>query len=70
MTENEAKRIAFFHLNRRWRILAPVADAEVTFPVFDPCRAVPVIAIVEWPCYVNCRAVLATHVICDGDARF
>ena len=67
MTINEAKRLAFRELNKRSRVLAPAAEAQVTFPEFDPCRAVEVIAVVKWPAIVNMREVTFSHVICDGD---
>ena len=67
MTTAEAKRIAFRHLNTRYRILAPASEATVTFPEYDPCRAVQPIAIIRWPATVNCRSVVCHHVINDGD---
>ena len=68
MTENEAKKIAFFHLNRSFRILMPAAEATVTFPEFNPFRAANIIARVDWPAIVAFRSVTCTHFICDGDA--
>ena len=67
MTNEEAKRTAFCELNRKWRVLAPASEAVVTYPEFDPCRAAKIIARVDWPAIVNCREVICTHFICDGD---
>jgi hypothetical protein len=57
MTETEAKRHAYFHLNNRHRVLAPGREATITYPAFDPCKAATVIARVDWPAIVDGREV-------------
>jgi len=67
MSEQDAKRTAYRHLNRHGRVLAPASAATVTFPAFDPVRAAMPLAIVVWPCWINCRPTVLTHAIFDGD---
>ncbi len=59
---------AFNSLNKKNHILAPSHDATITFPDFDPCKPVQVIARVNWPATVNMRSVILTHCIMDGDS--
>jgi hypothetical protein len=66
MTEQQAKQIAFNALNKRYRVLAPAAEAVVTFPEFNPFRAAQPIARVDWPATVAMRDVTLTHFIQDG----
>lgn len=68
MSNTQAKRIAFNALNKRHRILMPAAEAVVTFPAFNPFRAVQPIARVDWPAIVSMRNVTLTHFILDGTA--
>lgn len=63
MTTTDAKKIAYRELNRKFRVLAPESEAVVQFPEYDPCRAVMPIAIIKWPCIVNCRETVARCVI-------
>jgi len=66
MNDTQAKQIAFNALNKRYRILMPASEAVVTFPEFDPFRAVQPIARVDWPAIVAMRNVTLTHFIHDG----
>jgi len=69
--KNEIEQIlkkAYLMLNSKRAILAPKSEAVVTFPDFDPCRPVQVIARVDWPATVNMRNVTLTHFVMDGDA--
>lgn len=57
---------AMFHLKSKKNIIFP-EKAKVTFPDFDPCRAVNIIAIVSIPAIINMKETVLTHIIKDGD---
>jgi hypothetical protein len=64
---NDYKRAAYKKLNLKRNVLAPEPEAIVTFPAYDPCRAVRVVAVVAWPATVSMRNVTLYHVIREGD---
>jgi hypothetical protein len=66
--ENEIKQAAYKALNTKYRVLSPASEARVIYRPFDPCRAVQVVAIVEWPATVAMRKVTLIHVIREGDS--
>jgi len=41
-------------------------EAIVTFPAFDPCKAVQVVARVDIPAIINMGTRILTHCILDG----
>ena len=66
--EERILKTAYQALNTRHHVLAPKAEARIIWREFDPCRAIPVIATVEWPATSrNFRNVILRHHILDGD---
>ena len=71
MTEHEQIiKMAFGELNKKYRILAPAAEAKIQYPDFDPCKAIQAIARVYWPATVNMVEVILCHTINDGDILY
>lgn len=68
MTEREQiLKTAFRELNKKRYIIGDPAEATITYPDFDPCRAVQAVAIIEWPAIMHCRPITLTHIIYDGE---
>jgi len=69
LIESEMIKTATRNLQKSGRILYP-EQASVQFPEFDPCRAVQPIAVVQMPAIINCKEVILSHSICDGDSIY
>jgi len=63
--EKQILDVAYNHLNRRFRVLAPASEARIIWREFDPCKAIQAVATVEWPATVAMRNVICTHTIME-----
>lgn len=58
---------AYTRLNTPHVVLMPESTATITYPAFNPFRAVEVIAVVSIKAVVRMREVVLTYSITDGE---